>query len=92
VNDQHHQSGEVQAVDTAGRRAGKARVKPRHLSTILRQVIVDQFRACHSTEDIAEDLKIPARTVSDVLLAEALRRPLQPERGAAMPVMVRRTA
>lgn len=82
----------AEAVEPQRKAAGRSRVKPRHLSQVLRQCIVDQFRACHSTEDIAEALGIPARTVADVLIAEALRKPLQPERGLNLPALLRRTA
>ncbi len=83
---------DTQPTENTKPKTGKVRIKPRQLSQILRQVIIDRFRACHSTEDIAEELRIPARTVTDVVLAEALRRPPQPERGNAMPVLVRRQA
>lgn len=85
------QSDHSQASDPQQKAAGRCRLKPRQLSPLLRQVIVDQFSACHSTEDIAEELRIPARTVADVLLLEALRRPIQPG-GASMQQVLRRTA
>lgn len=80
---------DTQVTDDNGPKQGRARVKPGQLSLILRQVIVDRFAACHSTEDIAEELRIPVRTVTDVVLAEALRKPIQPERG---PFGLRRVA
>jgi hypothetical protein len=68
---------------------GRSRVKPRHLSRILRQSIVDQFAACQSSEDVAEALGIPVRTVTDVLLLHRNPRPLEL---AVQPYLLRRTA
>ncbi len=82
-----------QTAETVQRKKGRARVKARQLSRIIRQVIVDQFSATHSTEDIAEELGIPARTVTDVVIAELMRRQPQPERGNRMqPLVMRRSA
>lgn len=86
-----NQSPNPQAIEPAANGAGRARVKPRQLSPILRQVIVDRFAACHSTEDIAEELRIPARTVTDVVLVAALRKPEKPE-GHPLPFLARRSA
>lgn len=63
---------------------GKARVKPRHLSQLVRQAIIDQFQVRQSSEDIAEELGIPVGTVRDVLLLHQLRGP--------GPMLVRRAA
>ena len=35
---------------------GRARVKPRHLSRAIRQIIINEFHARQSTEDVAEGL------------------------------------
>jgi len=82
------QSELSQPVENTSRVPGRVRVKPRQLSPLLKQIIVERFRAVHSSEDIAEELRIPARTVSDVLLVEALRRAPEPYR----PLALRRTA
>ena len=66
---------------------GKARVKPRHLSQLVRQAIIDQFQVRQSSEDIAEELGIPVGTVRDVLLLHQLHGPATPGVG---PMLVRR--
>ncbi len=71
VNDAAKQPNVTQAVEPVARKKGKSRVQARHLSPILRRVVVDTFRAKLSSEDVAEDLRIPVRAVTDVLLAEA---------------------
>jgi len=63
-----------QPVPISEKRTGKSWVKPRHLSRLTRQLILDQFAACQSSEDVAEAFRLPARTVSDVLSYEAMRR------------------
>lgn len=80
VGDQDGISEVAESVDSApGKRAGKVRVKPRHLSKILRQCILDRFEACHSTEDVAEEMRLPVRTVTDVVLAALIRRSPLPD-------------
>lgn len=77
----------------AGKSRRNSRVKPRQLSPILHQVIIDQFKATRSTEDVAEALCIPVRTVTDVVLAAILRMAPQPDRGGGFGAMpLRRTA
>ena len=78
-----------QDAEAKRRTMGKARVKPRHLSQIVRQAIIDQFHARQSSEDVAEELGLPVRTVTDVLLLHDLRRPVL---GAGRPELVRRIA
>ena len=86
------QSGDSQAVETATPKTGKSRerVKARHLSPLLRQVILDRFAATMSSEDVAEELRIPARTVTDVVVAAMVRRGPARETNAAF--AVRRSA
>lgn len=64
----------AQPAQIADKRTGKSRVKPRHLSRLTRQLILDQFAAVRSSEDVAEAFRLPVRTVSDVIGYEALRR------------------
>jgi len=61
-----------QLIDSARSKPGKTRIRVRHLSQLSRRLIVDQFRACHSTEEIAEAFHVPVRVISDVLFIEAL--------------------
>lgn len=81
------ENSEVQAIKR--KPVERCRVKPRHLSQIVRQAIIDQFQVRQSSEDIAEELGIPVGTVRDVLLLHQLRRP---SGSPAMPMLVRRTA
>lgn len=37
---------------------GKARVKPRHLSPVIWELIIDQFRVRKPSEDVAEELAV----------------------------------
>ena len=67
------QGPERESVQDKASKSGKCRVKARHLSPILRQVICDSFRAKRSSEDVADDLHLPVRTVTDTLLLEAFR-------------------
>jgi len=62
-----------QAIETKRKPMGRVRVKPRHLSTVVRQSIIDQFQVRQSSEDIAEELGIPVGTVRDVLLLHQMR-------------------
>ncbi len=79
-----------EALETKRRGMGKARLKPRHLSQIVKQVIVDSFHARQSSEDVAEELGLPVRTVTDVLLLHELRKPVA---SAVGPLLIqRRTA
>ena len=85
------QQGISQPVESNKPRAGKSRVKARQLSQALHRVIIERFHATASSEDVAEELRIPARTVSDVVMAAILRRAPEPERGA-YPNSLRRSA
>ena len=69
--------------------AGKVRLKPRHLSPMVRQLIIDQFQARQSSEDVAEELGLPIRTITDVLLLYDLRRQVP---SSGRPELVRRVA
>lgn len=75
------QEARLQIVDSKGSQIGKRKLKPRHLSRIIRDEIVRQFAASMSTEDVATvlsrqtGLKIPVRTIQDVVLAELIRKP-----------------
>jgi len=81
-----------QPAELKSRKSGRTRVTARQLSPILRQLIVDRFHACHSTEDIAEELRVPARTVTDVVIAWLIsNRSPQPERRTSFG-LVRRAA
>lgn len=84
------QEGSTEATETKRKAVGKVRVKPRHLSQIMQRAIVEEFGAVQSTEDVAESLGLPVRTVTDVLLL-SLRKPVTSER-ALYPVVMRRTA
>lgn len=66
------QADGAERADSSAPKAGKSRIKARHLSPLLRRVIVDSFLAKGSSEDVAEELRIPGRTVTDVVLAHAL--------------------
>lgn len=68
------QSGNSQLVQPATNRAGKTRVKPRHLSLYIKRIIVEQFVVRQSSEDVAEELGLPVRTVDDVIKLAVLRR------------------
>lgn len=63
-----------QAPETMVNAKGRRRVSARGISWILRQAIVDSFLARQSSEDIAEELGLPVRTVTDVLLLHTLRK------------------
>lgn len=67
-------SGTSQAIEPVANRAGKSRVKPRHLSPLLKRIIVEQFAARQSSEDVAEEMRLPVRTVDDVIKLAILRR------------------
>lgn len=76
-------SGITESIEPKGHGTGRNRAKARHLSQIVRQVILDEFAATRSTEDVAESLRLPARTVSDVVLLELMRvtrKPAESER------------
>lgn len=62
--------------------AGRGRVKPRHLSPVLRQMILEQFMVRESTEDVAELFRVSARTVTDIVLL-AIKKPPTRETGFA---------
>lgn len=85
-------SPDTQVCENTRKEVGRVRVKPRQLSQILRQVIIDRFDACHSTEEIAEELRIPVRTVSDVILHDTRRKQPGTAPSSARPFVVRRTA
>ena len=70
---------------------GRVRIKPRHLSRVVRQTIIDQFQVRQSSEDVAEEMGLPVRTVTDVLLLHELRRERE-SAGRAEPYLLRRTA
>jgi hypothetical protein len=67
------QSGDSQAIETAPTRAGRTRVKPRHLSPLLKRIIVEQFAVRQSSEDVAEEMRLPVRTIDDVIKLAILR-------------------
>jgi hypothetical protein len=79
-----------EVVENTTKRAGKPRVKPRHLTPILRRMIVEQFTARQSSEDVAEELGIPVRTVTDVVLLEVARK--GPVMQQLRPFMVKQAA
>jgi DNA-directed RNA polymerase specialized sigma24 family protein len=83
-------STNAQATESTDHKSGRCRVKPRQLSQILRQVIIDRFDAYHSTEEIAEELRIPVRTVSDVVLHDTRRKQPGTAPASARPVLMRR--
>lgn len=62
------------ADDSTPRASGKnrCRVKPRQLSALARQLILEQFLVRHSSEDVAEDAGLPVRCVTDVIMHAAL--------------------
>jgi len=51
----------------------------------------NEFHARQSTEDVAEELGLPVRTVTDVILLYELRRERE-SAGRAEPYLLRRTA
>lgn len=85
----NQQEPNSETVEVKRKTVERCRVKPRHLSQIVRQAIIDQFQVRQSSEDIAEELGIPVGTVRDVLLLHQLRKP---PASVAMPMLVRRTA
>lgn len=91
MNAPENSSNAAQPTENTRRKKGRARVNARQLSPILRQVIVDRFSACHDSEEIAEELRVPARTVTDVIVAALLRRQPEPTR-TMTPLAMRRTA
>jgi hypothetical protein len=78
-----------QPLDSAPPKAGRARVKARHLSPLLQTVIVDSFQAKRSSEDVADELRIPARTIADVVLLEVLRQLRKPPASAGRSLALR---
>jgi hypothetical protein len=83
------QAATSEVAETKRKASGKARVKASHVSPLLREVILDRFQQRPDTEDIAEEMRIPVRTVTDVLLAAVLRKGPQPERGGSVLTMRR---
>lgn len=85
----NEQDTKLDAVGIPKKPMSRARVKPRHLSQLVRQTIIDQFHARQSSEDVAEEMGLPVRTVTDVLLLHESRKPA----GSAMlPTLIRRRA
>ena len=67
-----------------------ARISPRSLSALTRQLIVDEFRACGDLDAVAKAYHLPVRTIDSVLHWAALRKPAA---SAALHVVeMRRTA
>lgn len=64
-----------ESAENARKPAVKAKVKARHLSPLLRQMIVEQFAVRQSTEDVAEEIGVPVRTVDDVIKLHLMRKP-----------------
>lgn len=81
-----------QGAESTRKPPGRARVKPRHLSPLLRQMIVEQFAVRQSTEDIAEELGLPVRTVDDVIKLHLMRREPDDGRGFGVPRLALRAA
>lgn len=74
----------AKVVEIKPTRAGKSRVKPRHLSTLLRRSIIDQFLARQSSEDVAEEFCLPVRCVDDVIKLEVFKMLRGPFAASAM--------
>lgn len=85
------QDTKLDAAGIAKKPMGRARVKPRHLSHAIRQIIINEFHARQSTEDVAEELGLPVRTVTDVILLYELRREREGA-GRTEPYLLRRSA
>jgi hypothetical protein len=80
-----------QLAETNHKPTGKARIrtKPRHLSAITRQRIIEEFYVRESSEDVAEEFNLPVRCVDDVIKIALLKKPIRPEGGLSV---VRRIA
>jgi hypothetical protein len=86
MNPEGKQEPATEEVEPKRKSPGKVRVKATHVSPLVREIIVDRFRQRSSTEDIAEEMRIPIRTVTDILLAAVLRKSPTPERGTLLPL------
>jgi hypothetical protein len=80
----------IQPIEAKGRKAG-ARLSPRSLSQLTRQLIYDEFCACGDIDQVAKNHRVPVRTVDSILHWFHARRGPQPERGGYGAVL-RRTA
>lgn len=69
-----------QAVDAPKSKSRKSRVQVRHLSRNIRQLIVQNFAATGCSEEVAREFHVPARTVTDAVLLEFIRKPIDSER------------
>lgn len=80
----------IEGTQPKGRKSG-ARLAPRSLSQLTRQLIYDEFVACGDIDQVAKNHKVPVRTVDSILHWFHARRGPQPERGGYGQVL-RRTA
>jgi hypothetical protein len=64
------------------------RLKARHVTQITRREVLGLFMALGSSEEVGTRLGIPARTVTDILILDAIQRPSH----SARPFLVRRAA
>lgn len=80
-----------QAADSTGHkvRSRGARISPRKLSVLTRQLILDEFVATGDIDEVAKAYRLPVRTIDSVLHWHSLRRQPQSERGLSV---IRRTA
>ena len=74
----------------SGSRKPGARVSPRSLSPLTRQLIVDEVAACGDMDAVAKAHRLPIRTVDSVVTWFLLRKAIRPDGPA--PVLVRRMA
>lgn len=72
-------------------RKGRARLSPRSLSRLTRNLIYEEFCACGDIDQVAKAHRVPVRTVDSILHWFHAKRSPQPERGGYGQVL-RRTA
>lgn len=84
MNPNFGKDANAQADENAGNKIRNrgARLSPRKLSPLTRQLILDEFVASGDMDEVAKAYGVPVRTVDSVLHWHALRRPPQPAREA----------
>lgn len=72
----------AQATEPAPQKTRKhgARLSPRKLSPLTRQLIVDEFCATGDMDEVAKAYRVPVRTVDSILHWFSLRKPPGSER------------
>lgn len=76
----------MQVVQPEGQKVRKsgARLSPRSLSVLTRQLIYEEFLACGDIDQVAKAHRVPVRTVDSILHWFHARRSPLPERGMAL--------